>query len=117
MILEEVKAYDAKAHMLLGFSPRQVLLLHENDLAAYCIVGLIDALNAEGFKVIAPEKIFTDPVSNPFFMSGFAAESYMPYITGIAEDKPRWLPVANKNEQDKIHGYLREQGLESFFVQ
>jgi hypothetical protein len=117
MIINEVKAYDAKAHMLLGFSPRQVLLLHENDLAAYCIVGLIDALNAEGFKVIAPEKVFTDPVSNPFFVSGFAAESYMPYITGLAEEKPRWLPVANQHEQEQVQSYLREQGLESLFVQ
>jgi hypothetical protein len=113
MIVKEVKAYDAKAHMLLGFSPRQVLLLHENDLAAYCIVGLIDSLNAGGFRVIAPEKVFTDPISNPYFVSGYAAESYMPYITGIAEESPRWLPVANQSEREQINGYLREQGLES----
>jgi peptidoglycan-N-acetylglucosamine deacetylase len=117
MIVDEVMAYDAKAHMFLGFSPRQVLLLHENDLAAYCIVGAIDALNAKGFKVIAPEKVFTDPVSNPYFVSGFSAVSYMPYLIGMPDDKPIWLAVASQKDKEKIHTYLREQGLESVIPQ
>jgi hypothetical protein len=113
MIMDAVNTYDAKAHMMLGFSPRQVLLLHENDLAAYCIIGLIDELNKKGFRVIEPEKVFTDPISNPFFVSGFSANSYMPYITGLPEEKSIWFEVANKKDEEKIHDYLREQGLEN----
>lgn len=111
MIVDAVTAYDDKAHTLLGFSPRQVLLLHENDLAAYCIVGAIDALNAKGFKVIAPEKVFTDPVINPFFISGFSAVSYMPYITRMPDFSEGWNPVASKKDEEKIQNYLLEQGL------
>ena len=102
---------------MLGFSPRQVLLLHENDIAAYCIVGAIDALNAKGFKVISPTKVFTDPVVNPYFVSGFSAVSYMPYISGIPDSKYEWSPVATKKDEEKIHNYLIEQGLQSLIPQ
>ena len=117
MIVDAVMAYDAKAHMMLGFSPRQVLLLHENDLAAYCIVGAIDELNKKGFKVTAPEKVFTDPVSNPYFISGFLATSYMPYITSLPEEKSIWFDVASKKDEEKINSYLREQGLDGLIAQ
>ncbi|MET0357148.1 MAG: hypothetical protein ABW044_10245 [Cellvibrio sp.] len=117
MILDAVVAYDAKAYGLLGFSPRQVLLLHENDIAAYCIVGAIDALVAKGFKVIAPEKVFTDPVANPYFVSGFSAISYMPYLTGLPDSEYSWHEVADKNDELKIHHYLTEQGLQSLIPQ
>ncbi|RYY03669.1 MAG: hypothetical protein EOO53_07140 [Gammaproteobacteria bacterium] len=117
MIVDEVLAYDAKARAMLGFSPRQVLLLHENDLAAYCIVGVIDALNARGFTFVSPEKVFTDPVMNPYFISGFSAVSYMPYITGMPDNIRDWSPVASKKDEEKIHNYLHEQGLESLIPQ
>lgn len=117
MILKAVTRYDAKAHMMLGFSPRQVLLLHETDLAAYCIVGVIDELNKQGFKVIAPEKVFTDPVSNPFFISGFSTASYMPYITGLPEEESVWFDIASGKDKEEIHGYLREQGLDGLLPQ
>jgi hypothetical protein len=117
MILDAVIAYDAKARTILGFSPRQVLLLHENDIAAYCIVGAIDALTAKGFKVISPEKVFTDPIANPYFSSGFSAVSYMPYVTGLPNSEYEWNSVANKKDEAKIHDYLSEQGLESLIPQ
>jgi len=117
MVVDAVTTYDAKAHMMLGFSPRQVLLLHENDLAAYCIVGVIDELTKKGFKIIAPEKVFTDPISNPFFKSGFSANGYMSYITGLPEEKQIWFDVPDKNEEEKIYNYLREQGLDGFIPQ
>lgn len=117
MILDAVIAYDAKARVMLGFSPRQVLLLHENDVAAYCIVGVIDALNAKGFKVISPEKVFTDPVINPFFLSGFSAVSYMSYITRMPDSAEGWLAVASKKEEEKVQNYLLEQGLGNLLPQ
>ncbi len=113
MIMDAVNKYDAKASMLLGFSPRQVLLLHENDLAAYCIIGVIDELNKQGYKIIAPDKVFTDPVSNPYFTSGFTATSYMPFITKLPEEKVLWWNIADTKDKELVHSYLREQGLES----
>lgn len=112
MIVDAVNKYDAKAHMMLGFSPRQVLLLHENDLAAYCIMGVIDELNKQGYNIVAPEKVFTDPVSNPYFGAGFSATGYMPYITRLPEEKTIWWEIANTKDKEVVHNYLREQGLE-----
>lgn len=117
MIMDQVLAYDASAYLKLGSSPRQVLLLHENDLAAYCIIGVIDALNEKGFKVIAPEKVFTDPVVNPYFVSNFTANILNRYLTGLPEAKREWPFVASKRDEEKIHSYLREQGLENLIPQ
>jgi hypothetical protein len=111
MLLNDIMAYDAKAQLLLGYSPRQVILLHENDLAAYCIVGLVDALNAKGFKIISPEKIFSDPVANPFFSGGYSAVGYMQAITGFAEPRRENLYVLSDADKQKVHDYLTEQGL------
>jgi hypothetical protein len=117
MIMDKVMAYDAKAYLGLGTSPRQVLLLHENDLAAYCIIGLIDALNEKGFTLIAPEKIFNDPVVNPYFISGFTDQPFPHFLTGLPEANREWPYIANKQDQETIHSYLREQGLESLISQ
>jgi peptidoglycan-N-acetylglucosamine deacetylase len=112
MIVDKVLAYDASAYLRLGASPRQVLLLHENDLAAYCIMGLIDALTAQGFKVIAPEKVFSDPVLNPYFSSQFSANLLTRYLTGLPAAKREWPYLATQQDQEKIHTYLRAQGLD-----
>jgi peptidoglycan/xylan/chitin deacetylase (PgdA/CDA1 family) len=110
MLMDEILAYDAKAYLLLGYHPKQVILLHENDLAAYCIIGLVDALNAKGFKVISPEKIFSDPIANPFFADGYSAVGYMRSVTGFSDARRDNLHVLTEAEKQKIHGYLREQG-------
>ena len=117
MIMDKVLAYDASAYLRLGTSPRQVLLLHENDLAAYCIIGVIDALNEKGFNVIAPEKVFTDPVVNPYFVSSFTVNLLNRYLIGLPEAKRQWPYITSKKDQAEIHAYLREQGLEGLIPQ
>jgi peptidoglycan-N-acetylglucosamine deacetylase len=114
MILDQVRTYDAQAFLLLGFSPRQVLLLHLNDLTAYCILDLIDALNANGYKIVSPEKTINNPILNPYRISGFSAVSYLPYITGI-KDTPRTESyITTKNKEEIVHQHLREEGLDAF---
>jgi hypothetical protein len=117
MVMDKVLAYDASAYLRLGASPRQVLLLHENDLAAYCIIGLIDALNEKGFKVISPEKVFSDPVVNPYFVSNFSVNLLNQHLIGLPEAKRQWPYIASKKDQTDIHSYLREQGLEGLIPQ
>lgn len=112
MVVDKVLAYDASAYLSLGTSPRQVLLLHENDLAAYCIAGLIDALNAKGFHVIEPEKVFSDPVVNPYFTDNFSTNLLRNYLTGLPEAKREWPYLARPEDQENVHQYLRAQGLE-----
>ncbi len=113
MLMEDILAYNAKAQLLLGYSPRQVILLHENDLAAYCIVGLVDALNAKGFTIISPEKIFADPIVNPYLLGGYSAVGYQQALYGIPDSRRENLYLLTSAEREKIHGYLRAEGLDS----
>jgi peptidoglycan-N-acetylglucosamine deacetylase len=40
----------------------QVMLLHETDLAAYCIGDLVSALRNGGWKIITADKAYADPI-------------------------------------------------------
>jgi hypothetical protein len=117
MIMDKVLTYEANAYLRLGTSPRQVLLLHENDLAAYCIMGVIDALNEKGFRVISPEKVFTDPVVNPYFVSNFTVNLLNRHLIGLPDAKRQWPYIASKKDHAEIHNYLREQGLDGLIPQ
>jgi len=117
MVLDTVISYDTKARMRIGFSPRQVLVLHENDLAAYCVIGLIDALNEQGFNVIAPEKVFTDPVVNPYFAADFSGRSNAAVFAGLNEGYGYQADVASAEDKIKIHHYLQKQGLDTLIPQ
>lgn len=55
--------YDQMALAALGRSPKHVLLLHENDLAALFVDSLINFLRAKGWKIISPEEAYKDPIA------------------------------------------------------
>jgi hypothetical protein len=55
--------YDRLAVAHLGRSPRHVLLLHENDLAALFVERLVDALEAEGWRIVTSDRAYADPIS------------------------------------------------------
>ena len=112
MLMDRVKEYDARARVILGYSPRQVILLHENDVSAYCILAFIDALGAQGFKVVAPENVFSDPVANPFYAGGYSATGYLQAITHLPDPPRNGLWVPSRQDEDKVQGYLREAGLD-----
>ena len=51
------------ARRTLGRSPRHVLLLHENDLAALFIGDLVTELRARGWTIISATEAFADPIA------------------------------------------------------
>lgn len=63
-IYESVRFYDRIARTHLGRSPRHVLLLHENDLAALFLGDLITRLRSEGWRIITPHEAYQDPIAN-----------------------------------------------------
>lgn len=63
MLWDSIKFYDELAVKLLGRSPKHVLLLHENDLAALFIGDLVKLLRSKGWKIISPEEAYTDNLS------------------------------------------------------
>lgn len=60
---QAIQFYDQLARKTLGRSPKHVLLLHENDLAATFIGQLIDHLHAQGWTVISPVDAYKDPLA------------------------------------------------------
>ncbi len=76
-----------QAFLMLGYSPPQVLLLQENDLAAYFILALTDRLQARGWTFVAPEKVFANPLLNPVRLNGFAGNGYTNAITWMPDER------------------------------
>lgn len=62
-LMQAVEFYDAIAMKALGRSPRHVLLLHENDLAALFLTNLTAALRARGLTIITASAAYQDPIA------------------------------------------------------
>ncbi len=63
-IYQSLLFYDGIARQTIGRSPRHVLLLHENDLAALFLNDLILMLKANGWKIITPAVAFEDAIAS-----------------------------------------------------
>lgn len=61
-MLERAHYYDRLATAVTGRSVAHTLLVHHNLLNALFIGDLIDALERDGFRIIAPERAYADPV-------------------------------------------------------
>ncbi|MET0533874.1 MAG: polysaccharide deacetylase family protein [Steroidobacter sp.] len=64
LLADSVEFYDDVAVKQLGRSPRHVLLLHENDLAALYLGDLVARLRATGWEIISPDEAFRDPIAS-----------------------------------------------------
>ncbi|MDM3871451.1 polysaccharide deacetylase family protein [Porticoccus sp. W117] len=64
ILWESIKFYDEVAQQSLGRSPRHVLLLHENDMAALYIGDLISHIRSNGWVIISPEEAYKDPIAS-----------------------------------------------------
>lgn len=63
LLIGSIEFYDGVAQSQLGRLPHHVLLLHENDLAALYLGDLVTALRAKGWRIVAPEAAFLDPIA------------------------------------------------------
>jgi len=61
-MLDRAHYYDRLATTVTGYSIAHTLLLHHNLLNALFLGDLIDALERDGFRIIAPERAYADPV-------------------------------------------------------
>lgn len=89
LMLQPLVQQDAYLFSMLGYSPRQVLVIQENDLAAYFIVALVDELVARGWTMVTAEKALHDPLVNPIAHAGWGANGFLKGLIGLPE-----LPVA-----------------------
>ena len=84
VIWEAIKFYDQIAQKTLGRSPRHVLLLHENDLAALYISRLIEHIRNQGWEIISPQQAYKDPISEYFPTGTFHNQGR---VAAIAHEK------------------------------
>ncbi|WP_281558171.1 polysaccharide deacetylase family protein [Thalassomonas sp. RHCl1] len=61
---ESIVFYDNIGRKALKRSPKHVLLLHENDLAALFIDDLIEYIRLQGWKIISPQEAYEDPIAS-----------------------------------------------------
>jgi peptidoglycan/xylan/chitin deacetylase (PgdA/CDA1 family) len=101
-----VEFYDAIARDVLGRSPRHVLLLHENDLAAMFVDDLVHALNAAGWEIIPATEAFADPIAEIAPETSFNGQGRIAAIAAAAGRAP----------QDLIHESEDETFLRADFV-
>jgi len=62
ILWESILFYDDIAKKSLGRSPKHVLLLHENDMAALFIGDLIEHIRKQGWNIISPQNAYQDPI-------------------------------------------------------
>lgn len=65
-LMKSINFYDELAIKTLKRSPKHILLLHENDLAALFVDDLVIHLKSKGWKVIDPITSYNDPDLNVY---------------------------------------------------
>jgi peptidoglycan-N-acetylglucosamine deacetylase len=104
VITRSTEYYDAMAVKTLGRSPKHVLLLHENDLAALFIDDLVAALEARGFRIIPATKAFTDPLAAREPDTLYLGQGRVAALAHEAGAEPETLPSPTEDED-----YLRRR--------
>ncbi|NNC36740.1 MAG: polysaccharide deacetylase [Acidimicrobiales bacterium] len=104
MVLDAAEHFDVMGQEVLGRRPAQVLLLHENDLAASFTVDLVRALRADGWTIISPDEAFADPIAVHLPKTGFAG---MGRIAALAAD------AGYKGAEFFDHWSADEKGIET----
>lgn len=103
-LMDGVKYYDQMAMDVLGRSPKHILLLHENDLAALFVKDLILELQKQGWKIIDPALAYKDDIAS--FKATEAFPSNPGRIGEIAKDKKwkgkLWHEACDEEYLDKL---------------
>lgn len=96
---QAITFYDDIAKETLGRSPKHVLLLHENDLAALFISDLVDFLRLKGWKIISPQEAYTDPIASTIPDVLFNGQGRIAAIAKSKDWKPKDLIPDSEDEQ------------------
>lgn len=102
-IWESAQFYENIARKALGRSPKHVLLLHENDLAALFMDDLISYFRGEGWQIISPEEAYKDPIAGRIPDVGMNNQGR---VAAIALEKG-WKPQ-DLVQRSESEAYLRD---------
>lgn len=65
-VWQSILFYDNIARKTLGRSPKHMLLLHENDLAALFIDDLVRHIRNNGWEIVTAEDAYDDPIAERY---------------------------------------------------
>lgn len=95
ILWDGVQFYNQIARSVLKRSPKHVLLLHENDLAALCVGDLVEFIRKQGWKIISPTEAYSDPIASVEPKTLYLNQGQ---IAAIAKDKGFSGPLVTKWE-------------------
>lgn len=104
LLWDSIEFYDGIATKTLGRSPKHVLLLHENDLAAIYIADLVQHIRSKGWAIISPVEAYQDPIAKTEKDLAFTKQgrvAALAHDAGISQDKLRHKSE-NTNYIDKL---------------
>jgi peptidoglycan/xylan/chitin deacetylase (PgdA/CDA1 family) len=102
-IWESIQFYHNIALQNLGRSPRHVLLLHENDLAALFIDDLVKHIRSNGWQIISPTEAYKDPIATHIpdvLLNGQGR------VAAIAKEKGYKGPFVQDSEDEEYLDHL-----------
>lgn len=97
-IWQSIQFYDNIGKQVLNRSPKHVLLLHENDLAALFIADLVQLLRKKGWEIISPEEAYADPIAKHIPNVLFNGQGRIGAIAFEKGMKPADLVQASEDE-------------------
>ena len=107
---DSIQFYDEIAKEELGRSPKHILLLHENDLAAMFIDDLVKFLEEKGWSIISPLEAYKDPISKVIPDTLFNNQGRIAAIA--AQNGRRKSELINENEDEEyLDKLFKEQGV------
>lgn len=110
LLWQGIQFYDRVAVQQLGRSPRHVLLLHENDLAALFVADLVRHIRAQGWTIIPASLAYQDPIAEQAPDTVFNGQGRIAAIAAVNGVKRREL-VPDLEDEDWLNKHLQEQGV------
>ncbi len=98
VLWQAIEFSDDIAMKYLGYSPKHVLLLHDNDLAAMFIDDLVSHIKQQGWEVISPLDAYTDPIATREPLTLFKGQGRVAALARDAGAIPRELVHVAEDE-------------------
>ena len=84
MLVDAADFYDTAAREYLDQVPAQVILLHENDIAALFVGDLVAALEADGWEIVTADEAYADPLAQVIPDTNFLGMGRVAALTRLA---------------------------------
>ncbi|GFE66081.1 polysaccharide deacetylase family protein [Litoreibacter roseus] len=110
VLMDAVTFYNSIAQEILGRSPRHVLLLNENDLAALFVDDLVAALRADGWSIIPAPDAYEDDIASMIPDTEFNGQGRVAALAHLSGKSPADL-VAPVSGEEYLRALFAERGL------